>query len=816
MNIYPKNGKTLDYLNFENKIQVNYNNFPIGLIIIDKDDKEFKLRLINNYALDILELYHDVEFEDLKNQMKNFKKWENSSLQEIDLYNYIFINQITNCHCGTFISSLSMIFVKVKNFENSFFISIDNYNDERKDLQINLVKSLKYQYLVTLYHELNNPLNALMNISDDINFEPNIEGKKDIENLKLKLKQINLLVILIKIFIKNFIWYFRVIFELSNNIIINTNSKINLEYLFFKNLNKYESLFKYKEIDYEKDFIFFRDIFISTDGKHLTNFLRGIFVYLYHILPKKNGFTVKSTILKEEKIKINFIKTIKSPQIGRRRSKVLDDLEFNFKKEFDLSRSVQTIEITKELLFRLASMLNIRIKFYSENEDLIISIILPFSFEKEGIEEKDDIREFSPRQKLLTLNGINRTVPIYNIWQTSFTDIHNDIDNISSSPIQTCLTTQNNLTNHTNYNYNITVTGPNDNYTNIINQESIFSSSNIVNDKKKHQNQNYNKKTTEQNELYKLENDPFIRMTKEKNPFIRELNNEKRDDSFNSYSKKSNSDSDSEEENKEVYVEEENNCFLNYSNQSKNFYTYNAENYQNNMDLNLNKSEIITKKSITYQKQNEMKLNSQITEKKKKNYETNIENRKKKYETNIIDPNRINTKMKDKSKTDNLNINKSNKLNINNNIKNNKNNNSCKRCNDVLLCDDEEFNLSTIKNMLKKFKVNADISTNGKECLDSILKKKELNCNCNKSSYKLLLLDMMMPVMDGFEAAKKIQELINKKEINDCLKIVIVSAHIESNLVKSLKELKCVVEEVAKPLKKTKLEEILNNYYFCN
>ena len=813
MNIYPKNGKTLDYLNFENTIQVNYNNFPIGLIIIDKDDKEFKLRLINNYALDILELYHDVEFEDLKNQMKNFKKWENSSLQEIDLYNYIFINQITNCHCGTFISSLSMIFVKVKNFENSFFISIDNYNDERKDLQINLVKSLKYQYLVTLYHELNNPLNALMNIADDCNC---IEEKKKMneKEIILKFKQLNLLAMLIKMFIKNFIWYFRVIFELSNNIIINTNSKINLEYLFFKNLNKYESLFKYKEIDYEKDFIFFRDIFISTDGKHLTNFLRGIFVYLYHILPKKNGFTVKSTILKEEKIKINFIKTIKSPQIGRRRSKVLDDLEFNFKKEFDLSRSVQTIEITKELLFRLASMLNIRIKFYSENEDLIISIILPFSFEKEGIEEKDDIREFSPRQKLLTLNGINRTVPIYNIWQTSFTDIHNDIDNISSSPIQTCLTTQNNLTNHTNYNYNITVTGPNDNYTNIINQESIFSSSNIVNDKKKHQNQNYNKKTTEQNELYKLENDPFIRMTKEKNPFIRELNNEKRDDSFNSYSKKSNSDS--EEENKEVYVEEENNCFLNYSNQSKNFYTYNAENYQNNMDLNLNKSEIITKKSITYQKQNEMKLNSQITEKKKKNYETNIENMKKKYETNIIDPNRINTKMKDKSKTDNLNINKSNKLNINNNIKNNKNNNSCKRCNDVLLCDDEEFNLSTIKNMLKKFKVNADISTNGKECLDSILKKKELNCNCNKSSYKLLLLDMMMPVMDGFEAAKKIQELINKKEINDCLKIVIVSAHIESNLVKSLKELKCVVEEVAKPLKKTKLEEILNNYYFCN
>ena len=72
---------------------------------------------------------------------------------------------------------------------------------------------------------------------------------------------------------------------------------------------------------------------------------------------------------------------------------------------------------------------------------------------------------------------------------------------------------------------------------------------------------------------------------------------------------------------------------------------------------------------------------------------------------------------------------------------------------------------------------------------------------------------MMMPIMNGFDASKKIQEMIDNNEINN-LKIVIVSAHIEDNLIKSLKEFKCVVEEVPKPLKKSKLEEILNNYYF--
>ena len=83
-----------------------------------------------------------------------------------------------------------------------------------------------------------------------------------------------------------------------------------------------------------------------------------------------------------------------------------------------------------------------------------------------------------------------------------------------------------------------------------------------------------------------------------------------------------------------------------------------------------------------------------------------------------------------------------------------------------------------------------------------------------KKDYKLIFLDMMMPVMDGLEAAKKIQELINNKEINTNLKIIIISAHIEENLIKNLKDIKCIVEEIPKPLKNNKLEELLNIYYF--
>ena len=116
--------------------------------------------------------------------------------------------------------------------------------------------------------------------------------------------------------------------------------------------------------------------------------------------------------------------------------------------------------------------------------------------------------------------------------------------------------------------------------------------------------------------------------------------------------------------------------------------------------------------------------------------------------------------------------------------------------------------------MLKKFNVECDTSSNGQECIDAIINKKELNCSCDKKYYKLIFLDMMMPIMNGLEAAKRIQRMIDDNEISNNIKIIIVSAHIEENLIKELKNIKCIVETIQKPLKKSKVEELLNSYYY--
>ena len=135
-------------------------------------------------------------------------------------------------------------------------------------------------------------------------------------------------------------------------------------------------------------------------------------------------------------------------------------------------------------------------------------------------------------------------------------------------------------------------------------------------------------------------------------------------------------------------------------------------------------------------------------------------------------------------------------------------------CQDILLVDDDEFILKTSKNILKAFKLGADCAENGQECINMIKAKQEKNCNCSKSKYKLILMDITMPVMDGIEAAKNIQKKIDEKKLYDTIKIIFISAHVNLDLSTLFSRIKCAIDYFAKPISGDKYKSLLDKYYF--
>jgi CheY-like chemotaxis protein len=67
----------------------------------------------------------------------------------------------------------------------------------------------------------------------------------------------------------------------------------------------------------------------------------------------------------------------------------------------------------------------------------------------------------------------------------------------------------------------------------------------------------------------------------------------------------------------------------------------------------------------------------------------------------------------------------------------------------VLVAEDNPINQRIIEFQLKKMGLEVDIVPNGKEAIAKY-------CSTN---YDLIILDIQMPVMDGYQAAKKIREL---------------------------------------------------------
>ena len=118
----------------------------------------------------------------------------------------------------------------------------------------------------------------------------------------------------------------------------------------------------------------------------------------------------------------------------------------------------------------------------------------------------------------------------------------------------------------------------------------------------------------------------------------------------------------------------------------------------------------------------------------------------------------------------------------------------------ILLVEDNELNQRLMKISLTRYKYNVSIAVNG---LEGVQKFKD-------QKFDLILMDIMMPVMDGFEATKEIRNLESMDATLGHIPIIAFTA----NTINNDRE-KCVKggmdDILQKPFDINKFREILSS-----
>lgn len=86
----------------------------------------------------------------------------------------------------------------------------------------------------------------------------------------------------------------------------------------------------------------------------------------------------------------------------------------------------------------------------------------------------------------------------------------------------------------------------------------------------------------------------------------------------------------------------------------------------------------------------------------------------------------------------------------------------CTCINEILIVDDDIFNLLSLELILKSFNIKSIKALNGKEALDLVTSKKCESVSCK--GFPLIFMDYQMPLMDGVESTKEILKLFNNIE----------------------------------------------------
>lgn len=114
----------------------------------------------------------------------------------------------------------------------------------------------------------------------------------------------------------------------------------------------------------------------------------------------------------------------------------------------------------------------------------------------------------------------------------------------------------------------------------------------------------------------------------------------------------------------------------------------------------------------------------------------------------------------------------------------------------VLVVDDNELNRFTVKKLLESTKINIDLASSGKEAINL----------CKNKKYHVILMDHLMPKMDGIEALNRIRAMVDYPNVNT--PVVALTANAGSDMEKMYLD-NGFQGYIVKPINSVALESLL-------
>ncbi len=120
----------------------------------------------------------------------------------------------------------------------------------------------------------------------------------------------------------------------------------------------------------------------------------------------------------------------------------------------------------------------------------------------------------------------------------------------------------------------------------------------------------------------------------------------------------------------------------------------------------------------------------------------------------------------------------------------------------ILLAEDDFVTRKFMMNFLSKYG-ECDVTVDGMEAVDAFMMALE-----DEEPYDLVVLDIMMPVMDGYQALKGIRNIEKERNITGdaAVKVIMATALNEEKNVKMAFDLGCTIYS-GKPIDKVRFEQ---------